>query len=263
MKFGFVPAALLAATVFGAVAPGAQARVISQNVEYRSNGQLFEGFIAYDTRFTGRRPGVLVAHQWKGITDYEKERARMLAQMGYIAFCVDVYGKGVRPTNPRDAGAQAGKYRENRRLLKSRAQAGYAILRDFRLTDRSKIAAIGYCFGGATVLELARSGADVKGVVSFHGTLSTPNPQEARRIKGSVLVLHGAVDPLSPFTEVQKLRDEMTLAKVDHEIVLYGNAVHSFTERAAGNDASDGVAYDEKADRRSWNRLREFLREIF
>jgi dienelactone hydrolase len=254
--------AICTALLFSVVAP-ASAKIIARDYEYRSDGKTFQGYIAYDDRFTGKRPGVLVAHQWKGLGAYEKERARQLAQMGYVAFCVDVYGKGIRPTAAKDAGAQAGKYKGDRALLKRRAVAGFTVLKNFRLTNPNKTAAIGYCFGGATVLELARSGANVGGVISYHGTLDTPRPAEARNIKGKVLVLHGASDPLSDWKEIAAINDEMTKAKVDFEINLYGHAVHSFTEKKAGNNPASGVAYNEKADRRSWEKTKAFFNEIF
>jgi dienelactone hydrolase len=148
-------------------------------------------------------------------------------------------------------------------LLRARAQAGLAELRKQKLVDPQRIAAIGYCFGGTTVLELARDGADLKGVISFHGGLSTPTPQDARDIKGKVLALHGADDPYVKADEVAAFQDEMRKAHVDWQFVGYGNAVHSFTNKAAGNDNNKGAAYNEKADKRSWEAMKVFFAEIF
>jgi dienelactone hydrolase len=206
---------------------------------------------------------VLVVHQWKGLGDYEKKRSEMLAKLGYNVFAVDIYGRGIRPNNPTDAGALAGKYKADRGLLRARAQAGLEVLIKHSLTDVRRVAAIGYCFGGTTALELARSGAEVAGVVSFHGALGTPNPSDARNIKGKVLALHGADDPFVPAAEVAAFEDEMRQAKVDWQLVGYGNAVHSFTDWGAGNDNAKGAAYNEKADRRSWEAMKNFFAEIF
>jgi len=232
-------------------------------VEYRQGDTVLEGFYAYDAAVAGRRPAVLIAHQWKGLTDYEKKRAQMLAELGYNVFAADVYGKGVRPDNPKDAAATAGKYKNDRPLLRKRINAALALLKKDGRTDPSRVAAIGYCFGGTTVLELARSGADIKGIVTFHGALGTPTPQDAANIKGKVLALHGADDPFVPPAEVAGFEEEMRKAKVDWQLVAYGGAVHSFTDWDAGNDNSKGAAYNENADRRSWQAMKDFFKEIF
>lgn len=239
------------------------AEIKTQVVQYTHDGQALEGWVAYDDAKTGKRPAVLIAHQWKGLGDYEKKRAEMLAKLGYVAFAADIYGKGVRPSERGAAAAEAGKYKNNRALLRGRVNAALTQLRKHDLVDGSKIAAIGYCFGGTTVLELARSGAEVDGVVSFHGGLGSPTPEDAEKIKGKVLVLHGAVDPFVPTDEVLAFGEEMSNANVDWQLVAYGGAVHSFTDRNAGNDPSTGSAYDEKADKRSWEDMRQFFREIF
>ena len=245
-----------------ALASTGRAEVKTETLEYKQGGETLEGFHAYDDSVSGKRPGILIVHQWKGLGDYEKKRAEMLAKLGYNVFAADIYGKGIRPSSARDAGALAGKYKSDRALLRARVKAGLDVLEKNELTDTKKIAAIGYCFGGTTVLELARSGADISGVVSFHGGLSSPNPADAKNIKGKVLVLHGADDPnVNP--EVPAFQDEMRKAKVDWQFVAYGNAVHSFTDWNAGNDNSKGAAYNEKADKRSWEAMKEFFAEIF
>jgi len=256
------PLAVCAALLLSAAIP-ASAKVVAKDYDYRSDSKTFQGYLAYDDSFKGKRPAVLVYHQWLGLGDYEKGRARMLAKQGYVAFCVDIYGKNERPASRKEAGPLSGKYKADRALLKRRAVAGFSVLKNFRLTNADKIAAIGYCFGGASALELGRSGANVKGIVSFHGSLDTPRPAEARNIKGKVLILHGASDPFSDWKQVTAIKDEMTAANVDFEIDLYGHAVHSFTEKEAGNDASQGAAYNEKADRRSWEKTKAFFTEIF
>ncbi|MBW3637354.1 MAG: dienelactone hydrolase family protein [Armatimonadetes bacterium] len=256
------PLLLLGAVFLGAIVP-ANAKVVTRVVDYSQGGQALQGYLAYDDSFKDKRPGVLVAHQWKGLSEYEMRRARMLAQMGYVAFALDIYGKGVRPKNTRQAGAQAGKFRSNRPLLRERTRAAVVTLRQQPNVDGNRLAIIGYCFGGGTALELARSGADLKGFVSFHGNLDTPNPTLTKNIKGKMLVLHGAVDPLVPLESILAFHEEMEAAKADYQFVAYSGAVHSFTEREAGNDPSDGVAYNERADRRSWEAMKMLFAEIF
>ena len=240
-----------------------RAAIHTETVEYKQGDATLEGFVAYDDAIQGKRPAVLVVHQWMGLTDYEKHRAEMLAQLGYVAFCADIYGKGVRPQNTAEAGAQAGKYKSDRQLLRARVNAGLEALRQQPLVDSKRIAAIGYCFGGTTVLDLARSGADVAGVVSFHGGLDAPNPDDGKNIKCKVLVCHGADDPFSSPQDIAALENEMRKGGVDWQLIKYGGAVHSFTQPMAGNDNSKGAAYNEKADKRSWEEMKRFFAEIF
>lgn len=239
------------------------AEVQTQTIEYKHGNTVLEGYLAYDDDVQGKRPGVMVVHEWTGLSSYEKQRAKQLAELGYVAFAIDMYGKGIRPKNEKAAAAQATIYRSDRKLMRARAAAGLKVLQQNQLTDKNKIAAIGYCFGGGTVLELARSGANVAGVVSFHGNLDTPNPIDARNIKGKVLALHGAEDLLVPVEQVLEFADEMSQAKVDWQMVAYGNAVHSFTDPEAGTDKSKGVAYNAAADERSFAAMKQFFSEIF
>jgi dienelactone hydrolase len=190
-------------------------------------------------------------------------RAEQLAALGYVALTADIYGKGVRPANGQEASAEAGKYYRDRTLLRARARAGLDFLASRPEADPSRLAVIGYCFGGATALELARSGAPVKGTVTFHGGLSTPTPADAKNITGKVLVLHGADDPYTKQEDVTALMKEMREAGVDWQLVQYSGAVHSFTDKRAGNDNSKGAAYNEAADRRSWKAMKDFFEEIF
>ena len=240
------------------------AAIQTRTVEYKQGDTTLEGFVAWDDAISGPRPGVLVVHQWMGLTDYEKHRAEMLAQLGYVAFCADIYGKGVRPQNTQEAGALAGKYRNgDRQLLRARVNAGLDALRQQPLVDRKHLAAIGYCFGGTTVLELARSGADITGVVSFHGGLDAPHPDDGKNIKCKVLILHGADDPFSSPQNIAALENELRQGGVDWQLVKFGGAVHAFTQPLAGNDNSKGAAYNEKADKRSWEYMKLFFAEIF
>lgn len=240
----------------------AAAQIRTESVEYKQGDAVLEGFMTHDPAIKGKRPGVLVVHQWKGLGDYEKKRADMLAKLGYNVFCVDIYGKGIRPNDPKDASVEAGKYKSNRQLLRARVNAGLEVLKKHELTDPKRIVAIGYCFGGTTVLELGRSGADIAGVVSFHGALDSPNPADGRNVKCKVLALHGADDPFVPPKDVAAFEEEMRSGKVDWQLVAYGGAVHSFTDWNAGNDNSKGAAYHEKADQRSWEAMKQFFAEV-
>jgi len=240
-----------------------RAAIQTKTVEYQQGGTAFEGFVAWDDAIQGARPGVLVVHQWMGLTDYEKKRAEMLAQLGYVAFCADIYGKGVRPQTREEAAAQAGKYKQDRQLLRARVNAGLDALRRQPRVDPKRLAAIGYCFGGTTVLELARSGAKLNGVVSFHGGLDALNPADGRNIKCKVLVLHGADDPGISAQDLAAFEQQMRDGGVDWQLVKFGGAVHAFTQWNAGNDNSKGAAYNERADRRSWEYLKLFFGEIF
>ncbi|RNI26323.1 dienelactone hydrolase family protein [Rufibacter latericius] len=238
-------------------------QIKTQLVEYKEGSTTLEGYLAYDASKKGKLPAVLVVHEWNGISDYTKKRCDQLAKMGYVAFAADIYGKGVRPTTPEAMGAEAGKYKNNIPLLRQRVNAGLAQLKKQANVDASRVAAIGYCFGGTTVLELARSGADVAGVVSFHGGLGTPNPADAANIKAKVLVAHGAIDPFVPKAELDGFFKEMNDAKVDYQFNAYSGAVHAFTNPDAGSDISKGAAYNADADRRSWEDMKQFFAEIF
>lgn len=239
----------------------AQAKIVEETVEYKDGDTALEGYLAYDDEAGSPRPGVLVFHEWWGLNDYIKSRARDMAALGYVAFAPDVYGKGVRPANSDGAGKEAQKYMKDRKLLRSRAASGLDLLKKNKRVDPERIAATGYCFGGAAALELARSGAPLAATVTFHGVLNTPAPEDARNIKGSVLVLHGAADPSVKPGEVQSFQESMNKAGVDWLLVSYGGAVHGFSNPENGTDPSKGVAYNEKADNRSWEAMKDFLGE--
>ena len=242
---------------------GASAKIVTRTVEYQQGDTTLEGYLAYDDATAGQRPGVLVVHQWLGLTDYEKHRAEQLAALGYVAFCADIYSQGVRPRDTKEAGVEATKYKSNRALLRRRANAGLDVLKKNELVDTKRIAAIGYCFGGTTVLELARSGAALNGVVSFHGGLDSPTPADGKNIQCKILALAGADDPLQKPEDLAAFENELRAAKVDWRLIQYGGAVHSFTQPLAGNDNAKGAAYNERADRRSWADMKSFFAEIF
>jgi dienelactone hydrolase len=241
----------------------ANAALRTEPVVYKQGDAVLEGYLAYDDSFQGKRPGVLVAHEWWGHNAYARQRAEQLAGLGYVAFALDIYGKGVSAKDAQEAAAMAGRYKGDRALLRARAAAALDVLKKSPLVDPQRLAAIGYCFGGTTVLELARSGADLRGVVSFHGDLSSPSPADSRQIKAKVLALHGADDPFVPPAQVAAFEDEMRKGGVNWQLVVYGGAVHTFTNPAAGNDPSRGAAYNASADRRSWQAMKDFFAEIF
>ena len=239
-----------------------RAEIKTETIEYHEGDTTLEGYLAYDASVAGKRPAVLVVHQWLGLSDYEKKRCEMLAKLGYVAFAADIYGKGVRPATPQEAGAQAGKFKSNRTLLRARAKAGLDWLRRDERADPKRIAAIGYCFGGTAVIELARSGAELAGVVSFHGGLDSPAPADGKNIRCKVLALHGGDDPFVPEKDLAAFEAEMRAANVDWQLVKYGGAVHSFTDwKATGS--MKGAQYNERADRRSWEAMRQFFSELF
>jgi dienelactone hydrolase len=244
------------------VTPTARAEIVTRTVEYRAGDAVLEGLVSSDTAGPARRPGVLVVPDWMGVGPNARRRAEQLAALGYVALVADVYGKGVRPAGSREAAELAGKYKADRPLLRARVAAALAELRRQPGVLTARVAAIGYCFGGTAALELARSGADLAGVVTFHGGLDSPTPADARAIKAKVLVLHGADDPFVPPAQVQAFEEEMRGGGVDWQLVLYSGAVHSFTIPDAGNDNSKGAAYNAAADRRSWEAMKAFFAEV-
>ncbi|MBX3020909.1 MAG: dienelactone hydrolase family protein [Bdellovibrionales bacterium] len=251
---------LLMTTLLGI---SAQAEIRKETIEYKDGDTVLEGYLAYDSKRAAKRPGVVVVHAWKGIGPFVKQRTEELAKLGYTAFAADIYGKDMRPKDSKEAGAMSSAYKNDRAKMRRRVNLALEELRKHKTVNGAKTAAIGYCFGGTAVLELARSGADTLGVVSFHGGLDTPSPADAKNIKAKVLVLHGADDKHVPLEQVTAFENEMRAAGVDWELVKYSKAVHAFTEPEAGNDPSKGVAYNAEADARSWIAMQNFFREIF
>lgn len=255
---------ILTAAVMGlALAGRAGAEIKTAAVEYSDGETKLEGYLAYDPALKGKRPGVVVFHEWMGLGPYEKSRAEQLAKLGYVAFAGDIYGKGVRPATNDAAAAEAGKYRGNRPLLRRRVRAALDELKKRSVVDPARTAAIGYCFGGGAALELARSGAALSGAASFHGSLDTTMPAAPGAVKARIAVYHGADDPYVSSAAVAGFEAEMRAAGADWQLTAYGGAVHRFSNPSAGSDVKSGAAYDEKADRRSWAALQSFFAEIF
>lgn len=238
------------------------AEIITKTVEYKHGDVVLEGVISYDDAVKGKRPGVLVVHEWWGITDFTRERCEAFAKEGYVAFAADMYGKGVRATDRDQAAKLSGQFKDNTELLRARAKAGLdALLADERC-DAKRVAAVGYCFGGTTVLNLAMSGADIAGVVSYHGGIGEMKLSEGKTLKAKILVLHGADDPFIPAEAIAAFQESMRAAKADWQMLYYGNAVHSFTNPAAKGEIP-GAKYDATAAARSWEQTKLFFAELF
>lgn len=254
-------AVVAAAAAFGLVAGAARAEIKTQSFDYKDGDTVLEGFIAYDDAKTGKQPGVVVFPQWTGPSDHERGAAVDLAKLGYVAMVADPYGKGVRPPAPKESGVEMAKYMENRPLLRSRVKAAYDRLLADSHVDAQRMATIGYCFGGAAVLELGRMGAPLKALVTFHGALSNPMPADAKKISGPVLVLHGADDPAVPPPEVDAFKAEMKAADKDLQFVAYSDTKHGFTMVSSGADKSKSSFYNPVSAKRSWQAMKDFLEE--
>jgi dienelactone hydrolase len=234
----------------------ARAAVQTKTVEYEHGGTTFRGYLAWDDANQERRPGVLVVHEWWGLNDYARQRARQLAELGYVAFAADMYGEGKTVDHPEDAGKMAGQVRANVQQWRARASKALSVLKSQPYCDPERLAVIGYCFGGSTALQLAYSGADVDAVTTFHAALPAPTPAEAKQIKAKVLINHGAADPFVPQAAVNAFRKALDDAGVAYEFVAYAGARHSFTVPSADAVGSEGMKYDESADKQSWAKMK-------
>ncbi len=235
----------------------------TQDIEYRDGSLVLNGFLAYDETQSGKRPGVLITPEAFGLGEHAMERARMIAGLGYVAFAIDPYGNRQLFTNMQEVMAAAGPLMSDPQKLRARARAGLTTLTAQPQVDTSRLAAIGFCMGGTTSLELARAGENLRGVVSFHGGLDTAAPAAPGGIKARVLVCHGAEDPMIGPEKVVAFEEEMRKAKADWQVIAYGNTVHSFTNPAADGTLNPGVRYNASSDRRSWAAMRAFLEECF
>jgi dienelactone hydrolase len=241
----------------------ASAAVVGRTVAYQHAGENFVGYLAYDDSRPGKLPGVLVVHEWWGLNDYVRRRVEQLAALGYVAFGLDMYGQGRVTTHPAEAGQWAKQVNGNVVLWRERAQAGVAVLRSEARVDPERMAAIGYCFGGATVQQLAFAGAQLSGVASFHGSLIHPQPEEVPRVRARILILHGAADAMITPEQVQGYMKAMGETALNWEVIAYGGARHGFTNPGADALGMEALRYHPVADARSWERLRVFLAECF
>ncbi len=254
---------LLAALLLTLPTTVAEAAVKTQPVTYKYEGVTLKGHLAYDDASKEKRPGVLVVHEWWGLDDYARKRAEQLAGLGYVAFALDMYGEGKTTEHPKEAGAMAGEVRKNVKTWQGRALAGLKVLQDHELTDAKRLAAIGYCFGGSTVLQLAHAGAPVQGVVSFHGSLPVPDDDQAKTAKAKIMICHGAADSFIDEDTIKKVRAAYEKAGVDYQMIYYGGAQHSFTVPDADKRGVNGLKYNAAADRRSWADMRGLFDELF
>jgi len=235
----------------------------TREFKYSVGDMRMHGYLAHPADRSGALPGVLVVHEWMGLTDHARNSAEKLAARGYAALAVDMYGEGKVASGSDEARKWSGELKAGDRAdMRRRIRGALDAFKALELTDPERIGAMGYCFGGTVVLELARSGADINGVVSFHGGLDTNRPEDAKDIQAAVLVLHGGDDPHVPEKDVTAFKEEMRRGDVDWQFVSFGGAVHSFTNPGAGNDPSQGAAYNQKADQRSWKYMRMFFNEV-
>jgi dienelactone hydrolase len=252
--------------LFAASIGSSDATVATREIEYEANGTSLKGYLAYDDAITGQRPGVLVVHEWWGLNDYVRKRTRMLAQLGYTAFALDMYGDGKQANHPDDAKKFSSEVRNNLPLEKARFNAALEVLRGDAHVDSKRIAAMGYCFGGGVVLEMARRGADLAGVASFHGMLATNDPAQIGGVKAKILVMTGADDPFVPVEQVTQFKHEMDAAQVDYRVIAYPGAKHAFTNPGAdayGQKFNLPLAYNKVADEAAWKELKNFLHRVF
>ena len=234
-----------------------------QPLAYPEGATRLAGYLARPAKAKGKVPGVLIIHQWMGLTDHERRTADALAKLGYVALAGDIFGEGVAPRNTQEAGALAMRYKGDRVLYQARIRAGLEALKAQPGVDPARLAVIGFCFGGTGALEAARGGLPVVGVVSFHGGLDSPADRPVAPIQARILVCHGADDPFVPAKDVAAFQDEMRKAKADYTFIAYAGAVHAFTQKEAGDDPAKGAAYQEAAARRSWRHMQDFFAEVF
>lgn len=244
----------------------AHGEIRGEPVEYVAGDTTMKGYLAYDDGFSGKRPGILVVHEWWGHNEYARKRARMLAGLGYVALAVDMYGEGKQALHPDDAGKFSGEIRKNMSLGRERFLAARKVLPEHKFTDPKRIGAIGYCFGGSVVLQMARDGMDLAGVASFHGGLTTDSPAKPGSVKAKILVLNGADDKFIKPGEIEAFKKEMKTAGADFRFISYPGAAHSFTNPDADSYAKKfniPLGYNAEADRKSWAEMETFFRNIF
>ncbi|MDC0936969.1 dienelactone hydrolase family protein [Pirellulales bacterium] len=241
----------------------AKAEIVTEAVEYQDGETALHGRLAWDDSIDGPRPGVLVVHEWWGLNDYARQRAEELAKLGYVAFALDMYGAGKVTEHAKQAGEWAGVITKNESAWRKRALAGLDVLKQRKEVDRDRLAAVGYCFGGATVCQLAYGDADLKGVVSFHGSLPLPKDGQTLDKSAKLLICHGAADAFVPAAKIDKFQEALEKAGADWQMIVYANARHSFTNPGADSRGIDGLRYNKEADQRSWQHMQMFFDELF
>ena len=249
-----------------AMVTGAHAAVVVKDVTYSEGGTTYKGVLAYDDAMKDKRPGMIVVHEWWGITQHVRDYTKELASKGYTALAVDMYGEGKTADNPKDAGALSGSVMNNPDVMKSRFDAGKKFLLSQPTVDAKRVGALGFCFGGGVVLNMARMGEELGGVASFHGSLGTKNPAKQGAVKSKVLVMNGADDPFVKPEAIDGFKKEMEAAKVDYKFINYAGSVHAFTNpeaTAKGKQFNLPLAYNEKADRESKAEMLKFFSAIF
>jgi dienelactone hydrolase len=254
---------LLALAMIVVIVAPVRAEIKTRDISYEYGGVTFKGQLAWDDAAKGKRPGVLVVHEWWGLNEYARKRAEQLANLGYVAFACDMYGEGKHTEHPNEARDFATEVRKNVQVWRGRAQAALKVLAEQPQVDADKLAAIGYCFGGSTALQLAYTGADLKAVVTFHAALPIPDAEQAKAIKPKIVICHGAADRFIPEETAAKFRAALEEAKVDYAMVYLGNAKHSFTVKDIDAKGVDGLAYNAEADHRSWQYMRLLFDEVF
>ena len=242
------------------------AKVVGKSIDYKAGDVVLKGYLAYDTGLKGRVPGIIVVHEWWGLTEYPKMRARMLAKLGYVAFAADMFGNGKTVDNPTDAGNAAGESMKDPALLKAKFLAALDYLKQDEHVDSTKIGAIGYCYGGGVVLNMADAGVDLDGVASFHPGLGGVTLPKKGAVRGRILVCAGAADKFVAPEAITKFKDGMKDAGVDMKYIAYEGAVHAFTNPDAttyGKKFNIPLAYNKKADQESWSEMKKFFKVIF
>jgi dienelactone hydrolase len=250
-------------TVIGLFASTAEAEVQTKQIEYKQGDTVLQGFLAWNDEAKGKRPGVLVVHEWWGHNEHARHQAKRLAEAGYVGFALDMFGKGKVTTHPKEAQAFMAEAKKEPAVLRARFQAALEQLKQDPHVAAGQIAAIGYCFGGSVALDEARSGADLDAVVTFHGALATDHPAQQGKVKPRILVLTGAADPFVPAEEVAAFTREMKTAGANVQVISYPGAKHGFTNPDAGKAGLDALAYNAEADQKSWAAMLAFFKDVF
>lgn len=257
---------LLAIALMSLMSVTIHAAIKTEEIKYQVADKEFTGYMAYDSSIKGKRPGILVMHEWWGHDKYSRKRARMFAKLGYTAFALDMYGTGVHAKHPDNAKAFMNTIFSDMANTRQRFKTAHDILKNHKTVDGNKTASIGYCMGGGLGLAMARAGEDIDGVIVVHGSLGTKTPVKTGQIKASILVLTGADDPFVPAEQVAAFKNEMNAAKVNYQLISYPGAKHSFSVEgsdAKGKKFNMPLAYNKKADKDSWKRIQIFLKDIF